>query len=108
MIQTKPIRVAIVDDWCIVRAGLGSFLRATHDLHLVGEASDGEETLQLCSLVQPDVILLDLEMPDIDSITLIDAIHQQWPLIKILALASDKDDKLVEKVLQAGAKWRIV
>lgn len=102
MLQTKPIRVAIVDDWSVVRAGIGSFLRATPDLNLVAEAGDGEEALQLCALVQPDVVLVDLEMPDVDSLTLVEAIHQQWPFIKIIGLNHGQDDKLTHSFLQSG------
>lgn len=102
MTQTKPIRVAIVDDWSVVRAGVGSFLRTTPDLNLVAEASDGEEALQLCGLVQPDVLLIDLEMPDVDSITLVEAIHQQWPFIKIIGLCNQQNEQLTQRSLQAG------
>ncbi len=102
MTQNKPVRVAVVDQWSVVRTGLASFLRATQDLHFVAEGSDGEEALQLCALVQPDVILIDLELPDVDSSVLIEAIHQQWPLIKIVAMGNKMDEQLVQKSLDSG------
>ncbi len=103
MMQMKPIRIAIVDDWSVVRAGVGSFLRVTPDLNLVAEASDGEEALQLCGLVQPDAVLVDLELPDVDSLTLVEAIHQQWPFIKIIGFGYGQKEALVQRFLQSGA-----
>jgi serine phosphatase RsbU (regulator of sigma subunit)/DNA-binding NarL/FixJ family response regulator len=103
MTQIKPIRVAIVEDWSVIRAGLGSFLRATPDLNLVAEAGDGEEALQLCGLVQPDVILVDLDLPDVDSPTLVEALHQQWPFIKIIGFSRPQNEKLAQRILESGA-----
>lgn len=103
MTQTNAIRVAIVDDWSVIRAGIGSFLRATPDLNLVAEAGDGEEALQLCGLVQPDVVLVDLNLPDVDSQSLIEAIHQQWPFIIIIGLSHTHNEILEQRVLESGA-----
>lgn len=103
MMETKPIRVVVVDDWVVIRAGLSSFLRATPDLNLVAEAEDGEEALQLCGLVQPDVMLVDLDLPDVDGIGLIDAIHQQWPFIKLIALNHTQNEQLAQRALDIGA-----
>ena len=61
----EPIRVVIADDQAIVRSGLGAFVMAYDELRLIGEAGDGEEAIQLCELVQPDVVLMDLKMENI-------------------------------------------
>ena len=61
MSDRLPIRVVIADDQAIVRSGLGAFVMAYDQLQLVGEAKDGEEAIELCEMVQPDVVLMDLE-----------------------------------------------
>ena len=63
-----PVRVAIVDDQPIIRSGLSAFVRSADELLLVGEAADGEEALQLCELVKPDVVFMDIKMPVMDGI----------------------------------------
>ncbi len=82
MAEKKPIRVIIVDDQAIVRSGLGAFVMAFDELNLVGEASNGEEAIQLCKLVQPDVVLMDLKMPIMDGITATRQIRQLWPMFR--------------------------
>ncbi|MGE5221792.1 MAG: SpoIIE family protein phosphatase, partial [Omnitrophica WOR_2 bacterium] len=103
MSEKKPIRVAIVDDQAIVRSGLGAFLMAFDELQLVGEANDGEEAIQLCELVQPDVVLMDLKMPHMDGLTSTRQIRQRWPGIKVLVLTSFKDTEMIQNALEAGA-----
>ncbi len=103
MADKKPIRVIIVDDQAIVRSGLSAFLMAFDELHLVGEAATGEEAVQLCELVQPDVVLMDLKMPHMDGITATRTIHQYWPAIKILVLTSFREKEMVQGALDAGA-----
>ena len=66
---SKPIRVMIVDDHAVVRSGLAAFLLAQDDLELVGEARNGQEALSLCQQCDPDVILMDLIMPEMDGPT---------------------------------------
>jgi two-component system, NarL family, response regulator LiaR len=103
MSQGKPIRVAIVDDHAVVRSGLKAFLMVFDDLELVGEASSGMEAVQLAERVQPDVILMDLIMPDMDGPATTRAIRSKWPKIQVVALTSFREDELVKNALQAGA-----
>lgn len=103
MTMPKPIRVMIVDDHTVVRSGLGAVLAVSDDMSLVGEAGDGEEAIQLCELVQPDVILMDLLMPKMDGIAATKAIHERWPKVRIIALTSFKEREYVEGVLKVGA-----
>lgn len=98
-----PIRILLVDDHAVVRSGLSKFLLVNSDFELVGEASDGAEALQLVSLHQPDVILMDLMMPGMDGITATRQIHQKYPQIKIIALTSFSEQNMVQGALQAGA-----
>lgn len=104
MDNTSIIRVMIVDDHQVVRQGFSVFLKAFTYLELVGEASNGLEAIQMCEQVQPDVILMDMVMPQLDGIGAIKAIHQKYPQIHIIALTSYNEDRnLVQSALQNGA-----
>lgn len=98
-----PIRVLLVDDHAVVRSGLGAVLAASDDMTLVGEAGDGEQAIQLCERLQPDVVLMDLLMPKMDGVAATEAIHKRWPQIRIIALTSFKEKEYVEGALKAGA-----
>jgi two-component system, NarL family, response regulator LiaR len=103
MTDKKPIRVMLVDDHAVVRSGLGTFLLASDDMELVGEASSGEQALSMCSQAKPDVILMDLVMPGMDGATATRKIREQCPEIQVIALTSFKEQELVQGALQAGA-----
>ncbi len=103
MFQGKPIRVMIVDDHAVVRSGLKAFLMVFDDLELVGEASSGQEAIHLIERAQPDVILMDLIMPDMDGAATTKAIRGRWPQVQVVALTSFREDDLVKSALQAGA-----
>jgi len=97
------IRVLLVDDHNVVRSGLATFLRAYDDLELVGEAKNGLEAVRLCRQVKPDVVLMDLMMPEMDGIVATRAILADSPDIKIIAMTSFEEEELVHGVLAAGA-----
>jgi NarL family two-component system response regulator LiaR len=99
----QPIQVMVVDDHNVVRSGLATFLRAYEDLELVGEAQNGQEAVSLCRQKQPDVILMDLMMPEMDGIAATRTILADYPDIKIIAMTSFEEEKLVRGVLAAGA-----
>jgi two-component system, NarL family, response regulator LiaR len=99
----KPIRVLIVDDHAMVRKGLVSFLKNKPGLELVGEACDGREAIESCELSQPDVILMDLVMPELGGVAATRTIHQRWPQVQVIALTSFQEKELVQDALQAGA-----
>jgi NarL family two-component system response regulator LiaR len=103
MSTSDTIRVMIVDDHDMVRRGLSAFLKAKPDLHLVGEARNGREALVVCDQVQPDVILMDLVMPEMSGAEATKAIRERCPEIRIIALTSFQDKDLVQQALQAGA-----
>ncbi|MFN2218788.1 MAG: response regulator [Anaerolineae bacterium] len=103
MSPSAPIRVMLVDDHTMVRRGLATFLKVFDDLELVGEAANGEDAIQLCAQVLPDVVLMDMVMPDMDGVTATHAIRQQFPAVQVIALTSFKDKGLVQDALQAGA-----
>ncbi len=103
MNSPASIRVLIVDDHLMVRRGLATFLKAFDDLELAGEADGGESAVRLCAQVQPDVVLMDLVMPEMDGATATRLIRQQHPQVQVLALTSYADLALVQQALQAGA-----
>ena len=103
MTETKPIRVMIVDEHDMVRRGLVTFLKVKPDLELIAEARNGEEAIQTCEEVQPDVILMDLKMPVMDGVTATRIIRERWPEVQVIALTSFQEKELVQEVLQAGA-----
>jgi NarL family two-component system response regulator LiaR len=99
----QTIQVMLVDDHNVVRSGLATFLKAYDDLELVGEAKNGLEALNLCHQKKPDVILMDLMMPEMDGIAATRAILGEYPEIKIIAMTSFEEEELVHGVLAAGA-----
>jgi NarL family two-component system response regulator LiaR len=99
----NPIRVLIVDDHTMVRTGLATFLDVTDRLELVGEASNGREAIDLCEQLQPDVVLMDLMMPEIDGVAATQTIRERWPQTQIIALTSFQDGEMVQNAIQAGA-----
>ena len=103
MNEQKPIRVMIVDDHRIVRDGLNMLLSIYDDLVVVADVGDGEKAIQLCARVEPDVILMDIEMPNMDGPTATARIHELYPNIKIVALTSFLEVDLIQKMLKSGA-----
>ncbi len=98
---SSPVRVMLVDDHTMVRRGLATFLKVFDDLQLVGEAESGEDAIRLCAEVSPDVILMDMSMPDMDEATTTRLIRQKYPEIQVIALTSFKEGKLIKNVLEA-------
>ena len=93
----------LVDDHNVVRSGLAAFLMVFDDLELIGEAANGKEAIKLCKELQPDVILMDLVMPEMDGAAATKAIRERWPHTQIVALTSFKEDDLIQGALKAGA-----
>jgi two-component system, NarL family, response regulator LiaR len=103
MSPSQPIRVMLVDDHTMVRRGLATFLKVYPDLEMVGEAGSGLEAIELCAAALPDVILMDLMMPDMDGATTTRLIRQKHPKVQVIALTSYKEQEIVQSALQAGA-----
>jgi len=103
MNSSQTIRVMLVDDHAMVRRGLATFLKVFDDLELVGEAESGEKAVQLCAQIHPDVVLMDLMMPEMDGVAATRLIRQQYPKVQVVALTSFKEQELVQNALQAGA-----
>lgn len=103
MTEQRTIRVLIADDHTIVREGLTLLLDTFPDLEMVGAASSGAQAIDYCARYDPDVVLMDLVMPDTDGVTAIRVIKQQYPEIRILALTSFDEKNLIQAALEAGA-----
>ncbi len=100
---SQPIRVMLVDDHTMVRQGLATFLKVFDDLELVGEAESGEDAIQLCTQIKPDVILMDMVLPLMDGTTVTRSIRKQFPQVQVIILTSFKDGELIKNALEAGA-----
>ena len=103
MAEENHIRVMLVDDHPLALSGLRNFLSGFPDLVLAGEASTGHEAVLRYPLARPDVVLMDLLMPDMDGLAAIQAIRAADPAARIVALTSVDDTARVQQVLQAGA-----
>ena len=97
------IKILIADDHLIIRQGLRLILETESDFELVGEASDGAEALSLCQDLKPDVVLMDLRMPNMDGLTAIEKLHKEQAEIAVVILTTFNEDKLMFRGLQAGA-----
>ena len=97
------IRVAIADDHAVVRQGLRTFLELQEDMEVVGEAVDGGDAVDLVERTAPDVVLLDLVMPQVDGIEATRRIRERSPATRILVLTSFADDHTVLPAVRAGA-----
>ena len=106
--KSKIIRILIVDDHSITRSGLKTILSIHDDLSLAGEASNGLEAVNMCNKVKPDVILMDISMPIMGGIEAIVKIIKKCPDVKIIALTSYVDKKLIRDALKAGAISSII
>jgi two-component system, NarL family, response regulator LiaR len=104
MLENKGLlKVFIVDDHVIVRKGLETLLEDAENCQLVGQASNGIEALHLCASLQPDVVLVDLMMPEMDGVATIRKLRAAHPHLQMIALTSYIDQSLVHSALEAGA-----
>jgi NarL family two-component system response regulator LiaR len=101
--EEKPIRILIVDDHVLVRKGLVALLDVKPGVEVIGEASDGDEAVQLARELNPDVILLDLVMPNKDGITALKEIRQENKDAKVLILTSFTEESKIKAAIEAGA-----
>jgi DNA-binding NarL/FixJ family response regulator len=98
-----PIRVLIADDHLIARQGVRACLELDPQIAVVGEAADGREAVRLAGMLAPDVILMDLAMPELDGVAAIVAIKAAWPEIEIVVLTVGFDEREIVRALKSGA-----
>lgn len=99
----KRICVLIVDDHAIVRQGLRTFLELQEDITVVGEAANGRVAVEMAGRLRPDVVLMDLVMPEMDGITATRQLRMTCPTAQVIALTSFSEDDRIVPVIQAGA-----
>ncbi len=101
-------KIVIADDHAVVRAGLRALLQDTPQLELVAEASGGVEALELVKKFQPEVLVLDLSMPDLDGIAVTRQLKEQKYQTRVLILTVHEDEALLREAIQAGASGYIL
>ncbi|GAG69556.1 Transcriptional regulatory protein LiaR [subsurface metagenome] len=103
MIVKNRIKVLIADDHPLVRYGIKTFLETYDDIYIVGEAENGREAIEICEKHLPDVVLMDVRMPELNGIEATNHILKKRPNIKVIILTSFIDKELIENSLKAGA-----
>jgi two-component system response regulator NreC len=102
------INILIADDHAIVRTGLRALLTSEPGLQLVGEATGGYEAIELVGKTRPDILILDLSMPDLDGIAVTRQLQSQYPDLCILILTVHEDEAMLREAIRAGASGYIV
>lgn len=102
------IKVLIADDHAIIRTGLRSILLAEPSLQLIGEATGGNEAIKLVAELNPDVLVLDISMPDLDGISVTKQLKSTYPDLKILILTIHEDKALLRESIRSGASGYIL
>lgn len=101
--MNEPIKVAIADDHVLFRAGVKSALSMHKDIKMIAEADNGMQLLTVLKHVQPDVILLDIQMPIMDGINTLPEIKKLYPEIKVIMLTMHNDHSMISKLMELGA-----
>ena len=99
-----PIRVLIADDQRVVRDGLSMLVALIDDVEVIGTADDGAEAVRLAEAHHPDVVLMDLRMPDLDGIAATAQLSEQLPAVRVLVLTTYADEDAIVPALRAGAR----
>lgn len=100
--ETHPVRILLADDHTVMRAGTRRILEDEQDFQVVGEASDGEEAIRLTAELLPDVVLLDIAMPNMDGITACRLMRREWPAVRILVLTGHNNQALIRSIRTLG------
>ncbi|MGD2155392.1 MAG: response regulator transcription factor [Anaerolineales bacterium] len=106
--MSNIIRVLIADDHTIVRSGIRLLMESQADIEVVGEALNGEEAVKMVSDLQPDVVLMDISMPNLDGMEATRRIVEQWSQVKVLVLTMHRAEEYFFEMLKAGASGYIL
>lgn len=102
--QTKKTRILLADDHAVVRNGFRMILAAQTDMEVIGEASNGREAIEQAKQLQPDVVVMDVTMPELNGIEATRRLLELVPRARVLALSMHKDAVYVREILRAGAR----
>ena len=102
--QSKKTRILLADDHAVVRNGFRRILSAEADMEVVGEAANGQEALDRAAELQPDVVVMDVTMPELNGIEATRRLMESSPRTRVLALSMHKDGVYVREILRAGAR----
>jgi len=106
--QCRPIRILVADDHPVLRAGVLSLISNESDMQIVGEAADGREAVARHRALHPDVLLLDLQMPEMNGIQAIELIRAECRFARIIVLTTYGGDALAQSALRAGAQGYVL
>lgn len=101
---TRRLRLLIADDHAILRGGLKQIIATAHDLEVVGEAASSQQSLAQCDALQPDLLLLDLMMPGMNGIELLQQLRNRHPRLPILILSMNNEKQIVSRAIRTGAQ----
>ncbi|MCB1020125.1 MAG: response regulator transcription factor [Acidobacteria bacterium] len=99
----RKTRILLADDHQVVRQGFARILNGEEDMEVVGEASDGREAVQKAIELKPDIVIMDVSMPELNGIEATRRLQKDHPRIRVLALSMHKDNVFVREILRAGA-----
>lgn len=102
------IQLLIIDDHGVIRDGLNALLTTENDLVVIGEAADGQTALHLAEQLQPDIILMDISLPDTSGIEVMQQLKARLPKLHVIMLTVHEDEELLREAIQAGASGYIV
>ncbi|MGI9068864.1 MAG: response regulator [Pyrinomonadaceae bacterium] len=99
----KKLRVFLADDHAVIREGLKSLVNAQQDMEIIGEAENGRVAWQRAKVLQPDVLIMDISMPELNGLKATDILSRECPEIKVIALTVHEDKGYLRQLLKAGA-----
>jgi NarL family two-component system response regulator LiaR len=102
--MSAPIRILVADDHPVVRDGLVAMLSTQPDFEVVAQASNGRETIEKAASYQPDVLLVDLEMPEVDGVEALQVLHERYPRMRAIAFTAYDTDERILGAVRAGAQ----
>ena len=100
----EKIRILVIDDHPVVRDGLVAILSTQPDFEIIGEAGSGQEAIDKAAALQPDILLLDLQLPDLDGVQVLQNLRQRYPQIQAIVFTAFDTDERILGALQAGAQ----
>src|SRR5512142_1780031 len=104
----KRIRILLADDHAVVRQGFKMILGAQSDMEIVGEAGNGREAAELAAELRPDIVVMDVAMPELNGIEATRRLAATLPHTRVIALSMHKDSVYVREILRARARWYLL